>query len=162
MSSLQLVNDNFIQEIFIESHVVDYLIKNRQRHEWCSEAGGQLFGTISSQTITVKCASGPYPKDERGPRHYRSHPKSAQRELIRQNKLGNTYLGEWHTHAERKPKASQDDVDTMKKISEYSKLATNGLLLIILGQELSSNAISIYSYMNNDLVKWAHYESFDL
>ncbi|MGM8228627.1 Mov34/MPN/PAD-1 family protein [Cellvibrio sp. ARAG 10.3] len=162
MSSLQLISDNFIQDIFIESQVVEYLIRNRQRHAWCSEAGGQLFGVISAQTLTIKCASGPYPKDDRGPRHYRSHPQSAQRELVRQNKLGNVYLGEWHTHAEKKPKASQDDADAMKKILENSKLATNGLLLIIVGQDLSCNAISIFSYMNHDLIKWRHYESLNL
>lgn len=156
MSGHQIISDDFSQNIFIESQVVDYLIKNRQRHVWCSEAGGQLFGTISSQTITIKCASGPYPKDDRGPRHYRSHPKSAQRELTRQNKLGNVYLGEWHTHAEKKPKISQDDVDAMKRIMEHSKLAINGLLLIIVGQSLSNKDISVYSYMDHNLAKWNH------
>lgn len=157
MSGLQIVSNDFSQNIFIESQVVDYLIKNRQRHAWCSEAGGQLFGTISSQTITIKCASGPYPKDDRGPRHYRSHPKSAQRELARQNKLGNVYLGEWHTHAEKKPKASQDDVDAMKRIMEHSRLAINGLLLLIVGQGLSDKGISIYSYMDHHLIEWMHH-----
>lgn len=156
MSSLQLVNDNFIQKIFIESQVVDYLIKNHQRHAWCSEAGGQLFGVISSQTLTIKCASGPYPKDDRGPRHYRSHPQSAQRELVRQNKLGNVYLGEWHTHSEKKPKVSQDDVDSMKRIMNHSKLAINGLLLLIVGQNLLDKGIKVYSYMDHNLAEWNH------
>lgn len=154
MSSLQLTNDNFIQDIFIESQFVDYVIKYRQRKAWCYEAGGQLFGVISAQTITVKCATGPYPKDDRGPRHYRSHQQSAQRELIRQNNLGNVYLGEWHTHAEKKPKASQDDVEAMKRITKHSTLATNGLLLIIVGQDLSKEGINIYSYMDHQLIEW--------
>lgn len=154
MKGIHFLSDDFLQDIFIESNVVEYLIKNQQRHTWNAEAGGQLFGEVSTHSITITHATGPYPKDDRGPRHYRSHPQSAQRELSRQNRLGNTYLGEWHTHAEKIPKISQDDVNAMQRILTHSDLAINGLLLVIVGQHSPEKSISAYSYMNNALVKW--------
>jgi integrative and conjugative element protein (TIGR02256 family) len=154
MHGLKIVSDVFSQDILVNPNVVHHLIKNRQRHTWCLEAGGQLFGEIASEIITVKCASGPYPKDDRGPRHYRSHLKSAQRELNQQCRMGNHYIGEWHTHAERKPKISRDDLDAMRRIVDHSKLSVNGLLLLIVGQEFSLEGISAYSYIDHKLVQW--------
>jgi integrative and conjugative element protein (TIGR02256 family) len=154
MNELRAVHESFEQEIIIEGDVMRYLARHRQRHFWNLEAGGQLFGSISPQSILISNISGPYPRDDRGPRHYRSHPQSAQTEIKRQQKLGHLYLGEWHSHAEKKPRASGDDNDAMQRLMRKSTLATNGLLLIITGQHESGMGTSVYSHMDGALREW--------
>lgn len=154
MTELRAVNNGFEQSIIIQSQVVQYLFQHRQLNAKMPEAGGQLFGLVSPDSILITCATGPYLKDDRGPRHYRSHPLSAQSEIKRQSKIDRTYLGEWHTHAEKTPRASGHDIDAIRRLVKSSNLTVNGLLMVIVGQNLDTSGITIYSYMHDNLVCW--------
>lgn len=154
MLELKAVNSSFTQSVSIQAQVVNYLLQYRQLHARSLEAGGQLFGIVSLDSIIVTCATGPYSKDDRGPRHYRSYPKSAQSNIKQQAKMGNLYLGEWHTHAEKAPRASGHDLDAMRRLMKSSNLAINGLLMVIVGQILDKSGLSVYSYMDGKLLRW--------
>ncbi|MFO1387993.1 Mov34/MPN/PAD-1 family protein [Cellvibrio sp.] len=154
MLELKAVNSSFTQSVSIQAQVIKYLSQHRQLHARSLEAGGQLFGVVDPDSIIITCATGPYSKDDRGPRHYRSDAMSAQSEIKQQAKFGNVYLGEWHTHAEKVPRASGHDIDAMRRLMKSSNLATNGLLMVILGQGLDKGGISVYSYMDGKLLHW--------
>lgn len=154
MPEIKAVNISFEQSVLIQPQVVQYFFEQRQLSTQMPESGGQLFGLVTPDSILITCATGPYLKDDRGPRHYRSHPISAQSEIKYQSKIGNTYLGEWHTHAEKSPRASGHDIDAIRRLMKKSNLSINGLLMVIVGQNLDANGVSIYSYMHEKLVCW--------
>jgi len=56
-------------------------------------------------------------------------------------------LGEWHTHPQKSPRPSKQGQIAMSGLYQKSKLNTNALLLIIVGQGRQSDA-------------W-HFESWD-
>lgn len=99
------------------------------------EAGGQLFGRIEPACVTIVAATGPHRSDERSRHGFRSDPYLAQRGIDKLARQGLTYLGEWHTHAERHPQPSASDVLTMKKIVAHSKLNSTCLLMLIVGND---------------------------
>lgn len=127
-------SDKFHQHLWLEPSVLEHIAAFRQAGRYSTEAGGQLFGMVSIDEVRVIIATGPYRGDERGRFHYRSNPKAAQREITKQAKNGLIYLGEWHTHAEDNPSASESDKDTMKRLLQCSKLNVNTLLMLIVGR----------------------------
>lgn len=66
------------QRIVLGPPVVTHVQHFRQSLPFASEAGGQLFGTVSPDVVNVEAASGPYPGDERSRYRYRSDPRAAQ------------------------------------------------------------------------------------
>jgi len=105
------------------------------RQRLCSraEAGGQLFGSVSADEVSIELASRPTFRDERGRYHFRSHPMTAKAAIANAHACGLLFLGEWHTHAERIPRPSSSDWDAIVAITKRSKLNTSRLILLIRG-----------------------------
>ena len=122
------------QVVRIDAAVIQHVRKHRQMRPWASEAGGQLFGSISADEVAVTVVSGPYRGDDRGRYHYRSNPQAAQAAIDRNARTGHLYLGEWHTHAEGVPQASTSDIDAMARLLAKSSLNSDAILLLIVGQ----------------------------
>ena len=132
------------------AHVSGY----RQTSARASEAGGQLFGTLTPELISVKIATGPYARDERSRYRYRSDPAAAQRAIRQQSDAGLLYLGEWHTHAEDCPSLSELDDVAMHQIIQRSRLNSNALLMLIVGRRVSVDGLGLWTVGADCVHKW--------
>lgn len=130
-----------------------HIEKHRQRRIWDTEAGGQLFGVVTSAEVRILSATGPYRLDERTRYSYRSDPDSAQRAIDKAAKQNMTYIGEWHTHAEAKPNPSCSDQNAIETLASRSRLNTNALILLILGQLKTPDGLAICIYKNGKLTE---------
>lgn len=139
------------QRIVIEQVVLHRLNGYRQRFPCSKEAGGQLFGSVSSQEVVVTLAVGPRRQDERTRLSFRSDPHAAQKEIERQHKIGNLYLGEWHTHAEPVPRYSGADRQTIDALVSRSKLNLSSLLLLIRGTATLPQGLAAYFVLRGRL-----------
>jgi integrative and conjugative element protein (TIGR02256 family) len=137
--------DGVYQRLALSGVALRHVAKHRQLAPWSSEAGGQLFGTIRPEIIHVKEASGPYAGDERSRYRYRSNPEAAQRAIDERSKRGLLYLGEWHTHAEDTPDASNLDDDAMRRLMASSQLNSNALLMLIVGRSRGVSGLALWS-----------------
>ncbi len=54
-------------------------------------------------------------------------------EIDEQFSMGRHYVGDWHTHPERRPRPSKPDLSSMRRIARQSKHELPGLLLVIIG-----------------------------
>lgn len=142
------------QSIVLEQTALDYVFRHRQISSWSNEAGGQLFGTVDQDVVRVTHATGPYPGDERSRVRYRSNPAAAQRAIAAQSNLGLLYLGEWHTHAEDMPQASNLDNDAMQKLINSSDLNVTALLMLIVGRLPSEKGLALFSITTNSTLAW--------
>ena len=142
------------QRLQLSPEVLAHVRRHRQTSARATEAGGQLFGTIAPELITVSRAIGPYPGDERSRYRYRSHPAAAQQAIRQQSKAGLLFLGEWHTHAEDAPDASGLDDDAMRRILERSELNSNALLMLIVGRNATVDGLSLWTVAADRAHHW--------
>lgn len=154
-SQIQVIGKSHDLEqcILIESQVLIHLDQYRQKSYRAHESGGQLFGKINSNLITVSLSTGPYKGDESGRYHYRSNPKAAQLEINKQSKRGLLYLGEWHTHAENFPTYSYSDRDAMHKLITLSQLNLSALILLIVGLSPEINGYQLCMVAKESIMK---------
>ena len=106
----------------IEPSVLRHIRRHRQVQRTSPEAGGQLFGRVSDDLVTVTHVAGPRAADERNRFTFRSDPVRAQADIERFARRGLLYLGEWHTHAEAIPHPSGSDEHAMQQIYARSDL----------------------------------------
>lgn len=141
------------QRIIVGKAVVRRLNLHRQTSPCAKEAGGQLFGLIAPDVVEIAIAVGPRKQDERSRTSFRSNPKLAQKEIERQHRLGNDYLGEWHTHAEAVPRFSGADSQTMEAIRRLSRLGVSSLVLLIRGTAPLPRGIAAYYVLGERLTE---------
>jgi len=146
--------DSTPQRILLRPPVVTYVQHYRQTCMFASEAGGQIFGTISSDVVSVEIATGPYSSDERSRYRYRSNAHAAQEAIEHQAQNGLLYLGEWHTHAEDHPTASSLDVDAMKRLIANSRLNSSALLMLIVGLKKSAKGMALFTATSTGSEQW--------
>lgn len=146
--------DDTTQALSIARPALQHVSRHRQSTPWATEAGGQLFGTLSATQVCVTEASGPYAGDERSRYRYRSNPIAAQRAIEDRHKRGLLYLGEWHTHAEDQPSASALDDDAMRRLIASSQLNSNALLMMILGRSRSAAGLAVWSVSREAAHRW--------
>ena len=119
--------------LLIDGEVVCYLSQKKQRR-FQFEKGGILFAHFEDGKTIVSLATGPYKKDFRHPFQYQVHKESAQKDIENKFKQGLHYIGEWHTHPQKIPKPSLQDLDTIKSCYNHSKHELDFMVLIIVGQ----------------------------
>lgn len=146
--------DGVAQRVQLSPEVLAHVRRYRQMTARATEAGGQLFGTITPELITVSKATGPYPGDERSRYRYRSKPAAAQRAICQESEAGLLFLGEWHTHAEDAPDASGLDDDAMRLILEMSKLNSNALLMLIVGRRPYVDGLGLWTVSVERVHQW--------
>ena len=142
------------QRVQLCADVLSHVRGQRQLSSKATEAGGQLFGTITAELITVSRATGPYTGDERSRYQYRSNPAAAQRAIQEQLHAGLLYLGEWHTHAEDLPCASSSDDDAMQLLLAGSNLNSNALLMLIVGRVESVAGLALFTVGAERVCRW--------
>jgi integrative and conjugative element protein (TIGR02256 family) len=124
---------DFSQALIFTDEVIQYVTAYQQNSTCATESGGQLFGTVTEELVTIVAAAGPYTNDERGRYHYRSNPHGATKAIETHEAAGLTYLGEWHTHAECRPRPSSIDIETMLTLVQRSTLRASAAMLLIIG-----------------------------
>jgi integrative and conjugative element protein (TIGR02256 family) len=142
------------QRVGISADALVHVRSFRQTSARATEAGGQLFGTITPELVHVTKATGPYPRDERSRYRYRSDPAAAQHAIRQQSQAGLLYLGEWHTHAEDCPGASGLDDDAMRLILQRSQLNSNVLLMLIVGRRVSVDGLGLWAAAAERVHQW--------
>jgi len=142
------------QRVRLCADVLSHVRAHRQLSSRATEAGGQLFGTITAELIDVTTVTGPYKGDERARCRYRSNPAAAQRAIQEQSQAGLLYLGEWHTHAEDLPGASGLDDDAMQLLLARSQLNSNALLMLIVGRVDTAASLALFMVAPERVYQW--------
>jgi integrative and conjugative element protein (TIGR02256 family) len=142
------------QRVVITDRALEHLAGYRQLSWYSREAGGQVFGSVSSSEVIVLTATGPYRGDQRWRMSYRSNPGAAQRAIDKQADEGHLYLGEWHTHPEDHPTASRADFDAMTKLQRASSTRLANLLMVIQGRASGERGLTLHSFGVDGLTRW--------
>jgi integrative and conjugative element protein (TIGR02256 family) len=142
------------QRIRITDAVLNHVAKYQQHGPTSTEAGGQLFGTVSPTQVRVVVAAGPYPRDERGRMHHQSDQKSAQKVIRDQAKKGLLFLGEWHTHPEDAPTPSGADEHAIAAMVDKSILNTDAPILLIVGRLNPPAGLYLGTYQDGEIEDW--------
>lgn len=142
------------QRVRLGADVLSHVRAHRQLSSRATEAGGQLFGTITPELIDVTRVTGPYTGDERSRYRYRSNPATAQCAIQEQSQAGLLYLGEWHTHAEDRPGASGLDDDAMQLLLARSQLNSNALLMLIVGRVDTVAGLALFTVTPERVYRW--------
>lgn len=99
------------------------------------EVGGQLFARFPSPyLVTIEKASGPRKNDHRFPLFFKPNAKLEQNEINDYFGRGYHFVGDWHTHPEKHPSPSSEDINTIARIYQKSTHTLNSFILIIVGQ----------------------------
>jgi integrative and conjugative element protein (TIGR02256 family) len=142
------------QRVQMCADVLAHVRRHRQLAWRATEAGGQLFGSITAELVDVTKATGPYSGDERSRHRYRSNPAAAQRAIREQSQVGLLYLGEWHTHAEDRPGASGLDDVAMQMLLARSELNSNALLMLIVGRLETVAGLALFTVTPRRVWQW--------
>lgn len=131
---MTLSNDELGLRIELTSNVAEYLRHNRQKMPFAREAGGQLFGEIHSRIWTITTATGPRLADRRGRFSYVPDIKAEQAEIKMYESAGLIFMGDWHTHFQRLPRPSPNDLMASRECVRNSQSALPGFLLLVVGR----------------------------
>ncbi|MBF0705795.1 Mov34/MPN/PAD-1 family protein [Alkalihalobacillus hwajinpoensis] len=124
--------------ILIEQHVIEVIKGMRQQKSYHKETGGMLLGSILSVNHGIvirdytKPLDGDYCSRYRYIRQKQSHNAILQKKWKQSNHTL-MYLGEWHTHPEKEPHYSKQDMNNWKNLLKKSDTFTDYLLFIIGG-----------------------------
>ena len=103
------------------------------------ESGGIILGKIlPNKHILIEILTPPNKKDKRGLCFFHRDRNEAQKIINQKWKESNgeiIYLGEWHTHNQDIPIASNRDLKMIKNQLKTSKMEIDFLLLLIIGKK---------------------------
>lgn len=138
MTSVQLGKLNII----FEESVLAVFNSFKQMNWRQREAGGILLGRVSKnrKTVTITKASVPTRYDSRAAYQFVRHKDVAQ--IIIDYEFYNSggtiiYLGEWHTHAQKRPTPSAQDLRMLQEQYLANDLNESLLIVLIKGIEQS-------------------------
>lgn len=140
------------ETVRIADSVLKHLTKYQQLRKGQTEAGGQLFGTVTGTTIAVLEATGPRRTDYRSRFSYVPDRKAEQREIDKRFNTGLHFLGDWHTHPEPLPAPSGTDLINMRECVKRSKRAVSGFLLLIVGTAPMPQGLHASLHDGNDVL----------
>ena len=123
------------QVLSFSAGAVTRFSRHRQTRWYHREAGGQLFARFAGNEVIVEVATGPRWRDRRTRHTYEPHRPSEQREIDRHHRLGLHFVGDWHTHAEKTPRPSKLDLESMADSFTRSRHRLNAFLMVIVGTE---------------------------
>lgn len=117
------------------------------------ESGGILVGTLNPahNSIMITDITEPYSEDKQtryGFKRMEKGHQDAMNLFWEQSNFKKTYLGEWHTHKQKNPQASNTDVGNWIKISNRNNNSER-LFFIIVGTE----EIGVWMVLHNNVIK---------
>ena len=123
------------QALILGDRLLKHFRVHRQRRWFDREAGGQLFATLERDHVTIVEAMGPRGSDRRTPFSYRPDRRAEQDEILTRHTLGLHYVGDWHTHRERRPLPSHADCCSIADCVRRSEHTLLGFVIIVVGQD---------------------------
>jgi len=107
-----------------------------KQHKWISkEAGGQLFATFDdAKTVRIVEATGPRRSDKRSLFGYRPDRLAEKVEITERYARGLHFVGDWHTHYQKRPEPSSTDEWNMSELVRLSSHGLRGFVLVVVGQ----------------------------
>ena len=126
--------------IEISDKVLDDLDSLKQNSPKSNEAGGVLLGYVVDETkcIRITKISVPSRYDKSSPNSFTRDCDTTQKiidEEFNESEGKIIYLGEWHTHYEKKPVPSGVDISMIKRLYNVGTFNYNLLLLLIKGTQ---------------------------
>lgn len=130
----KLSNEGVIE---LDKIALNEMLSFRQKTKNDLEAGGVLIGRFitDSKNIVVDEATKPFLSDIRERRRFNrglEHQKVIDDKWDLSNGKSN-YLGEWHTHPEKYPEPSKQDIREWKKILKNDIFSSRYLYFVIVG-----------------------------
>ncbi|SHE78086.1 integrative and conjugative element protein, VC0181 family [Flavobacterium fontis] len=127
-----------VYNIFFSKKVLNDIKIYKQDTKEKNESGGILLGQVLNQNIYVLKYSDPCKSDKSTRYSFERDKKNAQKIINHEfaESSGKTiYLGEWHTHPEKLPTPSNQDLKMIKEQYKKNKLNEKFLILFILGTQ---------------------------
>ena len=121
------------QSLVFEDAVIEHLKAHRQRRWLQPEAGGQLFARFDGNDAVVVEATGPRPTDRRSPMSYGPDRCAEREEIAERHSRGLHFIGDWHTHPERRPAPSSPDCWSIGDCVRRSSHSLNGFVIVVVG-----------------------------
>ncbi|RYD89338.1 MAG: hypothetical protein EOP61_31855 [Sphingomonadales bacterium] len=131
------------QTLHFTDDVLEHFAAHRQRHRWSAEAGGALFARIDGDDSAIVEASGPRKSDLRSRFSYRARMAVVQAEIDDRFAHGLHYIGDWHSHPERVPRASGIDESTMASRVRLSSHQLRGFVFAIVGTAAFPSGLTV-------------------
>ncbi len=122
-------------DILIEPSVVRHLMHHRQLLSTHPEVGGQLFGILEKFRVRITLATGPRADDKRSRFSFFPCRSRENTEIKECFDAGLHYVGDWHTHPQKKPSPSSIDFDSMTDCFRKSKHQLSHFIMVIVGQD---------------------------
>jgi len=123
----------------ISDEVLNIFHTSRQRSCWQSESGGILLGRVFEDFLLIDRVTTPDDaRDKRGLFFFHRHKGRAQsiiNEAFVESHGEQIYIGEWHTHAQKRPQPSWKDNLEIKRAFNKSQLSLDYLICIVVGNQ---------------------------
>jgi integrative and conjugative element protein (TIGR02256 family) len=132
-SGLEFEIGQSMQRLKISRGVLKHFRTHQQTRPDSLEAGGQLFAKLSLEKVTIERATGPRGSDFRDRALYVPDRAAEQAEIDFWHRNRLHYVGDWHTHPEKKPNPSGYDMGSIRDSFVQSRHNLQGFLLIIVG-----------------------------
>ena len=122
------------QMLIFGDSVIEHFRRYRQLRWWHREAGGQLFARFVGPQVLIERATGPRRTDLRTRWSYVPDRRAEQREIDELHEQGLHFVGDWHSHPERRPRPSTPDHRSIAECVCRSTHNLNGFILVVVGQ----------------------------
>jgi integrative and conjugative element protein (TIGR02256 family) len=129
--------------IHFSSEVVGHFVAHRQTGKIKTEIGGQLFARFFKNDARVLRATGPSASDKRGWAWFRPDQRIQNVEIKRVFKEELHFVGDWHTHPERKPSPSSRDLESMEDCFKKSRHELKAFVMVIVGRAEFPDGLSV-------------------
>lgn len=139
------------ERVILGQQVLNKFARHRQRWLWQSEAGGQIFARFIGSKIVIERVTGPKTSDVRTRYSHSASRHIAQAEVEMLHTSGLHYIGDWHTHPQRRPHPSRRDKMTMASRVRRSEHQLHGMIFIIVGTAAFPAGLKVMVHDGNDV-----------
>jgi integrative and conjugative element protein (TIGR02256 family) len=122
-----------VDVLILADPVLEHFVQHRQRF-YQREAGGQLFSRLCEGQLLIERATGPRRSDRRTRFSFVPDRPEEQVEILALHEQGLHYVGDWHTHPQRAPRPSAEDLRSIGDCFRRSQHKLDAFVLIIVGQ----------------------------
>jgi integrative and conjugative element protein (TIGR02256 family) len=143
---------NSLVIVHFSDNVLDVFQRSRQLKPWAKEAGGQLFCLFEEGKVLIEGATRPGHGDKRSRYSFWPNRSKEQKDINGQFEQGLHYIGDWHTHPERIPNPSGEDIRKMQAVYRESIHCLKYMILVIVGQEKLPTGLWVGYVSHNSVV----------
>ncbi|MBN1227779.1 MAG: Mov34/MPN/PAD-1 family protein [Deltaproteobacteria bacterium] len=128
----------------------------RQLNPKTKEAGGQLFAKFEGADTIIVEATTPKILDKRSRYGFKPNRMLQRLEIYNRYRKGLHFVGDWHTHPEKKPLPSDKDVSDMAKCFHLSIHNLRAFVMVIMGTASAPEGLHIALIQGRSIVHLVH------